>query len=158
MIATSGLKADEMTGYLLDTNVISETRKSNRSQNVINWLTEQEVLQLYTSEVTMAELTFGAELTEDLTKRHLLKQWIAESIRPWMHGRMLKVTENVLLRWRILSAHMKKVHRFSPETDMLIAAVAAANGLIIVTRDQSPFVLSGVPTFNPWTGERFNGA
>lgn len=158
MTATSGLKIDEMTGYLLDTNVISETRKSNRSQNVINWLSQQELLLLYTSEVTMAELTFGAELTEDLTKRHLLKQWIAETIRPWMQGRMLKVTEGVLLRWRILSAQMKKNHRYSPETDMLIAAVAAENDLIVVTRDQSPFVLSGVSTFNPWTGERFNGA
>jgi toxin FitB len=147
-----------MTGYLLDTNVISETRKSNRSQNVINWVSAQEVSLLYTSEVNMAELTFGAELTEDLTKRYLLKQWITETIRPWMQGRMLKVTEGVLLRWRILSAHMKKNHRYSPETDMLIAALAAENELIVVTRDQSPFVMSGISTFNPWTGERFNGA
>lgn len=124
----------------------------------MNWVSAQEVSLLYTSEVNMAELTFGAELTEDLTKRHLLKQWIAETIRPWMQGRMLKVTEGVLLRWRILSAHMKKNHRYSPETDMLIAALAAENELIVVTRYQSPFVMSGVSTFNPWTGERFNSA
>ena len=100
-----------MIGYLLDTNIISETRKSNRSENVMNWLTEQQVLRLYTSEVTMAELSFGAELTDDLAKRLLLKEWIAETIRPWMQGRMLRVTEDVLLRWRILSAHMKNTHR-----------------------------------------------
>ena len=147
-----------MIGYLLDTNIISETRKSNRSENVMNWLTEQQVLRLYTSEVTMAELSFGAELTDDLAKRLLLKEWIAETIRPWMQGRMLRVTEDVLLRWRILSAHMKNTHRYSPEIDLLIAAVAAENDLIVVTRDQSPFVLSGIPTLNPWTGERFNGA
>jgi toxin FitB len=124
----------------------------------MNWLTEQQVMLLYTSEVNMAELTFGAELCDDLTKRHLLKLWIAEMIRPWMQGRILKVTEDVLLRWRILSAEMKKNHRYSPETDMLIAAIAAENDLIVVTRDQSPFILSGVPALNPWTGERFNSA
>jgi toxin FitB len=158
MTATSVLMIDQMTGYLLDTNVISETRKSNRSQNVMEWLSAQELSLLYTSEVNMAELTFGAELTEDITKRHLLKQWIAETVRPWMQDRMLKVTEGVLLQWRIFSAQMKKNHRYFPETDMLIAAVAAENDLIVVTRDQSPFVMSGVSTFNPWTSERFNGA
>jgi toxin FitB len=152
MTATSVLMIDQMTGYLLDTNIISETRKSNRSQNVMEWLSAQELSLLYTSEVNMAELT------EDITKRHLLKQWIAETVRPWMQDRMLKVTEGVLLQWRILSAQMKKNHRYSPETDMLITAVAAENDLIVVTRDQSPFVMSGVSTFNPWTGERFNGA
>ncbi len=41
---------------------------------------------------------------------------------------------------------------------MLIAAVAFENDLVVVTRDHNPFVMSGVPTLNPWTGERFNGA
>jgi toxin FitB len=147
-----------MNGYLLDTNVISEMRKTSRSAEVVAWVGKQEVLQLFTSDVTMAELCFGAELVDDLVKRQKLKEWIAEILRPWMHGRILKVTEDVLVQWRILSRHMKKVHRFSPEADMLIAAVAFESDLVVVTRDHNPFVMSGVPTLNPWTGERFNGA
>jgi toxin FitB len=147
-----------MNGYLLDTNVISEMRKTSRSAEVVAWIGKQEVLQLFTSDVTMAELCFGAELVDDLVKRQKLKEWIAEILRPWMHGRILKVTEDVLVQWRILSRHMKKVHRFSPEADMLIAAVAFESDLVVVTRDHNPFVMSGVPTLNPWTGERFNGA
>jgi toxin FitB len=147
-----------MNGYLLDTNVISEMRKTSRSAEVVAWMGKQNVLQLFTSDVTMAELCFGAELVDDLVKRQKLKEWIAEIIRPWMHGRILKVTEDVLVQWRILSRHMKKVHRYSPEADMLIAAVAFKSDLVVVTRDQSPFVMCGVPTLNPWTGERFNGA
>jgi toxin FitB len=147
-----------MNGYLLDTNVISEMRKTSRSAEVVAWMGKQNVLQLFTSDVTMAELCFGAELVDDLVKRQKLKEWIAEIIRPWMHGRILKVTEDVLIQWRILSRHMKKVHRYSPEADMLIAAVAFKSDLVVVTRDQSPFVMCGVPTLNPWTGERFNGA
>jgi toxin FitB len=147
-----------MNGYLLDTNVISEMRKTSRSAEVVAWLGKQEVLQLFTSDVTMAELCFGAELVDDLVKRQKLKEWIAEIIRPWMQGRILKVTEDVLVQWRILSRHMKKVHRYSPEADMLIAAVAFKSDLVVVTRDQNPFVMCGIPTLNPWTGERFNGA
>jgi toxin FitB len=147
-----------MNGYLLDTNVISEMRKTSRSAEVVAWLGKQEVLQLFTSDVTMAELCFGAELVDDLVKRQKLKEWIAEIIRPWMHGRILKVTEDVLVQWRIMSRHMKKVHRFSPEADLLIAAVAFESDLVVVTRDHNPFVMCGIPTLNPWTGERFNGA
>ncbi len=147
-----------MNGYLLDTNVISEMRKTSRSAEVVAWMGNQDVLQLFTSDVTMAELCFGAELVDDLVKRQKLKEWIAEIIRPWMHDRILKVTEDVLVQWRILSRHMKKVHRYSPEADMLIAAVAFKSDLVVVTRDQNPFVMCGIPTLNPWTGERFNGA
>jgi predicted nucleic acid-binding protein len=75
-----------------------------------------------------------------------------------MHDRILKVTEEVLVQWRILSRHMKKVHHYSPEADMLIAAVAFKNDLMAVTRDHNPFVMCGIPTFNLWSGERFNGA
>jgi toxin FitB len=147
-----------MNGYLLDTNVISEMRKTSRSVEVVAWIGKQEVLQLFTSDVTMAELCFGAELVDDLVKRQKLKEWIAEIIRPWMHGRILKVTEDVLVQWRIMSRHMKKVHRFSLEADLLIAAVAFESDLVVVTRDHNPFVMCGIPTLNPWTGERFNGA
>ena len=147
-----------MNGYLLDTNVISEMRRSSRSAEVVAWIDKQEVLQLFTSDVTMAELCFGAELVDDLVKRQNLKEWIAEIIRPWMHDRILKVTEDVLVQWRILSRHMKMVHRYSPEADMLIAAVAFKSDLVVVTRDHNPFVMCGIPTLNPWTGERFNGA
>jgi toxin FitB len=147
-----------MNGYLLDTNVISELRKSGRSAEVMAWIGKQEVLQLFTSDVTMAELCYGAELVDDLVKRKELNEWIAEIVRPWMNDRVLKVSEDVLVRWRILSRYMKKVHRYSPEADLLIAAVAFERDLVVVTRDQNPFVMCGVPTLNPFTGERFNGA
>lgn len=77
-----------MNGYLLDTNVISEMRKTSRSAEVVAWMGNQDVLQLFTSDVTMAELCFGAELVDDLVKRQKLKEWIAEIIRPWMHDRI----------------------------------------------------------------------
>jgi toxin FitB len=147
-----------MNGYLLDTNVISELRKSGRSAEVMAWIGKQEVLQLFTSDVTMAELCYGAELVDDLVKRKELKEWIAEIVRPWMNDRVLKVSEDVLVRWRILSRYMTKVHSYSPEADLLIAAVAFERDLVVVTRDQNPFVMCGVPTLNPFTGERFNGA
>ena len=49
-----------MNGYLLDTNVISELRRPKKSAEVMTWIGRQDVLKLFTSDVTMAELCFGA--------------------------------------------------------------------------------------------------
>lgn len=63
----------------------------------------------------------------------------------------MSVTEDALLRWRLmLEAGRKKGHTFS-EPDLLIAALAAMAGVIVVSRDTSEFVAAGVPAFDPWT-------
>ncbi len=144
--------------YLIDTNVISETRKSQKSQEVMSWLGAQRVEDIWTSTINLAELVFGAETLDDIMKRRNLEKWIAAIVRPWFHGRMAEVTENALLRWRLMIREAQRAGQRAPEIDLLVAAVAFENGLTVATRDTRPFIGIGLPVLNPWTGERFNGA
>jgi predicted nucleic acid-binding protein len=67
-------------------------------------------------------------------------------------GRVLEVTEDIMLEWRLLVEEGRKIgHTFS-QPDLLIAAIALHHGLIVVTRNQKDFEKAGVPVLNPWDG------
>jgi toxin FitB len=144
--------------WLLDTNIISETRKPKADLAAMNWLGQLPALQLHTTEVNMAELVYGAESQEDVLKRRELLTWVEQAVRPWLKGRIHAVTENVLVRWKHITRERDARQQRAPATDLLIASIAIEQGLAIATRDTAPFVACGIPTLNPWTGERFNGA
>ena len=144
--------------YLLDTNVISETRKARKSEPVMSWLAAQSVEDLWTSTVNIAELLYGAELLDDIIKRRALQGWVDNVVRPWLHDRVAGVSETALFRWRLMIRKAQLAGQRAPEVDLLIAAVAFENNLTVATRDVKPFLGTGVTIFNPFTGERFNGA
>ena len=76
--------------------------------------------------------------------------WLDRTLRPLFAGRVLAVTEDVLLRWRLmLEVGRNKGHSFS-EPDLLTAALAALADLIVVSRDVSEFIAADVPVFDPW--------
>ena len=105
---------------------------------------------LFTSDVTFAEVRFGIEQIGDPARRADLVHWLDRTLRPLFAGRVLPVTEDALLRWRLmLEAGRKTGHTFS-EPDLLIAALAALADLIVVSRDTSEFIAAGVPVFDPW--------
>ena len=106
---------------------------------------------LFASDVTFAEVRFGIEQIADPERRADLTRWLDHTLRPLFAGRVLPVTEDVLLRWRLLfESGRKKGHTFS-DPDLLIAALAAQAGLIVVSRDTGHFAAAGVPAFDPWT-------
>ena len=64
--------------------------------------------------------------------------------------RVLQVTEDIMLKWRILVEEGRKVgHTFS-QPDLLIAATAIQHGLTVVTRDRSDYDKANVPVIDPW--------
>jgi toxin FitB len=144
--------------WLIDTNVISETRKRQPSENVMAWISSAVLSNLFTSSMNLAELLYGANKVEDVLKKRDLEKWIEAIVRPWFIGRILEVDESVLLRWRIMSRARELAREPAPGADLLIAAVAQEHRLGVVTRDVVVFVACGLPVLNPWTGERFNGA
>ena len=147
-----------MIRWLLDTNVISEARKPQPSRDVAAWIAEIDNECLYTSVVNIAELRYGAGQHPDQLLQVEISNWIEQSVRPWFDRRIFQVDENVLLNWRILSRKSQLARNPTPPVGLLIAAVAHSHGLVIATRDVSPFVACGLPVHNPWTGERYNGA
>jgi toxin FitB len=144
--------------WLLDTNIISETRRKRQSLDVVDWIASIPSKQLFTSVVSLAELTYGAQQLVNNARREEIEIWIRLVVRPLFADRIFEVHESVLVRWQRITRQSNISGKPLPGADLLIAAIALDNQLSVATRDVDPFIACGVPTFNPWTGERFNGA
>lgn len=144
--------------WLIDTNVISESRRARPSQAVAQWIASIELRQSFTSSMVPAELVYGAALVDDIPKRMALQTWIDDVVRRWFHGRILAIDESILMRWRVIRREREVPREPAPAVDLLIAATAIENDLGVATRDTDPFVAAGLPVFNPVIGERYNGA
>jgi predicted nucleic acid-binding protein len=139
-----------VTGYLLDTNVLSELRKPRPEPRVLAFVAERPLEALYISAVTLAEIRFGIERVTDASRRAELGAWLTNKVRPMFEQRVLPVSEDVMLVWRLLVEEGRKGgHTFS-QPDLIIAATAAHHGLTVVTRDVSEFERAKVPVLNPW--------
>jgi toxin FitB len=137
--------------WLLDTNIISETRRFKPEAKVLAFIIDHPLEELYISIVTVAELRFGIELlTQGDARRVELNEWLSSEIRPMFEHRVLPITEDVMLRWRLLVHQGRKAGYTYSQPDLLIAATALQHGLTVVTRDQSEFERAGVPVVNPW--------
>lgn len=139
-----------MTGWLLDTNVISELRRTQPNPRVVAAVASQPLQSLFISTVTMAEIRFGIELVSEAGRRADLTDWLTNKVRPMFEQRVLPVSEDVMLKWRLMVEEGRKAgHTFS-QPDLIIAATAAHYGLTVVTRDVSNFERAGVACLNPW--------
>ena len=140
-----------MRGWLLDTNVLSELRRPQPDSQVIAFVAAQPAPRLYVSTVTFAEIRFGIEAIRDPERRTQLNTWLAHTLRPLFQGRVVPITEDVLVRWRqVVEAGRRRGHTYS-EPDVLIAAAALVEQLVVVSRDVREFVEARVPVLNPWT-------
>lgn len=141
-----------MRGFLLDTNVISELRRPRPDPNVVDFIAAQTEDTLFISDVTFAEIRFGIAQVMDPERRAVLSAWLAQTVRPLFSGRTVALTEEVILRWRIMvEAGRRRGHTFS-QLDLFIAAAAAETELIVVSRDVVHFIAAGVAVFDPWSG------
>jgi toxin FitB len=136
--------------WLLDTNILSELRRSKPQRRVVEFVGNCPIQKLYVSTVTLAEIRFGIELVDDAPRRAELNTWLAHQVRPMFDGRVLPVTEDIMFRWRLLVEHGRKTgHTFS-QPDLIIAATAIHHDLTVVTRDRSDYDKTRMPVLNPW--------
>ncbi len=139
-----------MTGWLLDTNIISELRRPRPEPKVVAFIASQMLELLFISVVTLAEIRFGIERLDDATHRAELTAWLTHKVRPMFDQRVLASSEDVMLTWRLLVEDGRKAgHTFS-QPDLMIAATAVHYGLTLVSRDAGAFDKVRVPFFNPW--------
>ena len=139
-----------MTGWLLDTNVLSELRRPRPEPKVIAFVAAKPLDSLFISSVTLAEIRFGIELVGDAARRAELNDWLTHKVRPMFEQRVLPVTEDVMFKWRLLvEGGRKGGHTFS-QPDLIIAATALEHGLTIVSRDTSDYERARAPVLNPW--------
>ena len=139
-----------MTGWLLDTNILSELRRVRPNPKVVAFIKAQPLEMLYISSVTLAEIRFGIELVAEPVRRAELDNWLTHRVRPMFEGRVLPVTEDVMLKWRLLVEEGRKTgHTFS-QPDLIIGATALEHGLTLVSRDTADYERAHVPVINPW--------
>ena len=142
-----------MTGWLLDTHVISELRRPRPSARVRSFVAGQPLEELFVSTVTFAEIRYGIETVGDPIRRAEFNDWLLHRVRPLFERRVLEVSEDVMFKWRLLVEQGRKAgHTFS-QPDLIIAATALQHGLTVVTRDTGDYELARVPLLNPWVDE-----
>jgi predicted nucleic acid-binding protein len=131
--------------YLLDTNVVSETRKARPHGAVMQWLTGFEVGQIFLSAVTLGELQVGIEKTRHHDQRK------AEEIEHWV-DQLAAVYEVLPMDAQCFRDWARIMDSKPPDLleDAMIAATARVHSLIVATRNERDFRQLEVRTFNPF--------
>lgn len=136
--------------FLLDTNVLSELRRRDRTnRNVAAWADRVHASELFLSAITILEVEAGtlSLLRRDPGQGAILRNWIDGNVLPAFEGRILAVDTAVALRCASLHVPNPRAER-----DALIAATALVHRLMVVTRNVTDFEPMGVGTLNPWNG------
>lgn len=136
--------------YLLDTNVLSELRKKKSGKadaNVIRFVDELARDRLFVSAISILEIEIGVQQMElrDPNQGQRLRQWLGKQVLPHFENRILPVDTAVALRCASLHVPNRR-----PDRDAMIAATALAHRMIVVTRNTTDFISTGVELIDPW--------
>ena len=134
------------TQYLLDTNVLSETRRKQADERVIRFLSSAEQSGLFLSVLTLGELRKGVALKgrSDPSAARALGSWV-DGLEYSFADRILGVDAAITRLWGELSAQRPR-----PVVDTLLAATAVVHGLTLVTRNTADVLDTGVSLHDPW--------
>ena len=136
---------------LLDTNVVSEPLKASCDKSVLSWIDEQVIETLYLSTISLAELRFGIAVLPEGKRRDTLISSLERQVLPLFVGRILLFDERASQAYATLRARARTAGQAIATADGYIAAIAAAHGFAVATRDTSPFEAVGLKVINPWT-------
>lgn len=139
-----------MIGYLLDTNIPSETLRPSPNVKVTAWLEGRGKDSQFLSVVTLGELRRGITLLAPGVRRDQLEQFIEVTVALWLEDRVLPVTRAIAERWGILDGQRQAAGRPLSVPDGMIAATALEHDLTVVTRNTRDFENIGVALINPW--------
>ena len=134
--------------YLLDTNVLSELRRRDRTHRAVaSWADSVHPEDLFLSAITILEVEAGVLMLErrDAPSGAVLRAWIEDKVLPAFEGRILAVDTEVARRCASLHVPDPRAER-----DALIAATALVHRLRLVTRNVADFQHMGVDLVNPW--------
>lgn len=131
--------------YLLDSNVVSELRKTKPHGAVLAWLRATPGEDISIPAIVITELQTGAEITrrQDTAKAAELERWIDEIIQTWQVVPMDAAIARECAR--IMEGKSKALFE-----DGLIAATARVHNLTVVTRNVKDFAYFNVKVLNPF--------
>ena len=141
-----------MTGYLLDTNVVSELIKPSPDARVVAWIRTTEETDLHLSVLTFAEIRYGIEKLPQGARRQRLRRWMDTDLADRFEGRVLGIDRAIAELWGVIMARGFAGSIRLPVMDTLLAATAEHHGMTMVTRNIRDFSRAGVATLDPWSG------
>lgn len=135
---------------LLDTNVVSEPLRPSPDSRAIEWIDAQALETLFLSAITVAELRAGVALLPAGKRRAGLQESLETRVLPLFAGRVLPFDLGCTKAYAELMAKARASGLAIAGADGYIAAIAAANGLAVASRDTGPFEAAGAAVINPW--------
>jgi len=135
---------------ILDTNVVSEPLKPAAEPAVLAWLDQQNIETLFLTTISLAELRFGVASLPEGRRKDGLGAALDERVIALFGPRILVFDRAAADAYAAIRARAKKAGKAIGATDGYIAAIAAAHGFAVATRDTTPFDAAGVPVVNPW--------
>jgi len=139
-----------MSGFLLDTNVISELVKSKPDPGVTHWIEATNESLLHLSVLTLGEIRKGISSLSDARRRATIEAWLDRDLVLRFFGRVLPIDHAVADRWGRLAGSAAARRSPLPVIDGLLAATALHYDLTLVTRDTKPLEAARIPFFDPW--------
>jgi predicted nucleic acid-binding protein len=134
---------------LLDTNVVSEAIKPDSHPSVRAWLDAQVAETLFLPSVTVAELLFGIGALPEGRRKTLLAARI-DGLLDAFSGRILPFDTLAAQAYANLAVRARAAGKGFPTPDGYIAAIAAAHGFAVASRDTSAFLAAGLDVIDPW--------
>jgi predicted nucleic acid-binding protein len=134
---------------LLDTNLVSEAIKPESHPAVRAWLDAQLAETLFLPSITIAELLFGIGVLPDGRRKTMLAARI-EGLLEAFAGRILPFDVQAARHYADLAVKARAGGRGFPTPDGYIAAIAAAHGFAVASRDTSAFHAAGLAVIDPW--------
>jgi predicted nucleic acid-binding protein len=139
-----------MSGFLLDTNCVSELVRVKPEPAVIAWMEAVDETLLFLSVLTLGEIRKGLAALPQSRRWTHLETWLDVELHARFAGRILRIDAQVADRWGLLTAGAKRAGKTLAAIDGLLAATALHHNLTIVSRKVSDFASVPVQLSNPW--------
>jgi predicted nucleic acid-binding protein len=139
-----------MSGFLLDTNCISELVRVEPDRRVMEWMDAADESLLYLSVLTLGEIRKGLASLAQGKRRTRLETWLELELRARFARRILPIDAPVADRWGLLAAQARVKGTTLPVIDGLLAATALHYNLTVVSRNAADFASTQTPVLNPW--------
>jgi predicted nucleic acid-binding protein len=138
---------------LLDTNVVSEAMTREPHPRLREWLDAQAAETLFLSSLTVAERLFGIGALPAGKRKDTLAAAL-DDVLDLFAARILPFDTAAARRYADLAVKARRVGQGFPTPDGYIAAIAAAHGFTVASRDTSAFDAAGLAVIDPWTATR----
>lgn len=135
--------------FILDTNVLAAMMRAEGVPEVAAWMDAQDEQHLFTTTVSQAEIFTGLTIMAEGRRRHGLEK-AARKMFDDFEGRLLSFDSGAAMAYAELFAIRRRAGRPASPHDLMVAAIASAQGADVVTRDVSGFEGCGITIINPW--------